>query len=197
MAISDFFGLMKYGNKLPLNSRCIGYLNIFEITKTRIRDIDLRPTNFNSVRSCSRKTSKLQASPRIVHARVCGRIFEWIYRRNGGIFFIRGTIFKGWAKRDTKCGAKRGREVRGVRGRVNEIKEIGVISAWYPDRRDVLVLIRPYSLATKMYPLTTKFHACSDFVSLVAPSIRRLGNSNGTRSRNRASNGKTKASVEK
>lgn len=114
---------------------CIGYLNIpdIEITKTRIRDIDLRPTNFNSVRSCSRKTSKLQASPRIVHARVCGRIFEWIYRRNGGIFFIRGTIFKGWAKRDTKCGAKRGREAR--RAEQDERNK--------RDRRDFGVISRP------------------------------------------------------
>lgn len=46
-------------------------LKPFEITNIRIRDIDLRPTNFNSVRSCSRKTSKLQASSRIVYACMC------------------------------------------------------------------------------------------------------------------------------
>lgn len=71
---------------------------IFRINENvRIRDIDLRPTNFNSARRFARaKPRNYRRAPRTAYARVRGRIFEWIYRRNGGIFFfIRGTIFKG------------------------------------------------------------------------------------------------------
>lgn len=64
--------IKKYGNVSPRNSSTLyRVLKPFEITNIRIRDIDLRPTNFNSVRSCSRKTSKLQASSRIVCTLVC------------------------------------------------------------------------------------------------------------------------------
>lgn len=109
-------------------------------------------------------------------------------------FFSSAERFLKAEQKEIRSAERREGEKRGERGRANEIKEIGVISAWYPGRRDVLVLIRPYSLATKMYPLTTKFHARSNFASLLTLSLRRLENSNGTIARSRV---QTEISIEK